>query len=147
MPSCGKSTVGKIVAKKLGKMFFDTDEMIEDTCGRKPSEIITKDGEECFRELETAKIKNISTESGIVISVGGGAVLRQENVDALKQNGVLIYLDRPLGELVSDGRPLSVNIGKLYEERKEFYEKAADIKIKSQPTPEQTADEVIKALG
>ncbi|MBO4338404.1 MAG: hypothetical protein J5877_00590 [Clostridia bacterium] len=147
MPSCGKSTVGGIVAKKLGKMFFDTDELVEETDGRKPSEIILSEGEKTFRDLETAEIKTISTETGAVISVGGGAVLREENVDALKQNGVLVYLDRPLNELISDDRPLSADIEKLFEERKEFYEKAADIKIKSRDTAEQTAEYVIKSLG
>lgn len=146
MPSCGKTTVGKIVAKKLGKRFFDTDFAIENKHGRKPSEVITNDGEKAFRDLETVEIKGISKESGIVLSVGGGAVLREENVDTLKQNGILIYLDRPLDELISSDRPLSKDIPKLFEERKEFYEKAADIKIKSKPTPEETADEVIKSL-
>ena len=147
MPSCGKSTVGRIVAEKLGLSFTDTDYLIEIKNSQKPSEIILEKGEEYFRNLETDAVRTAAKQTGTVISVGGGAVLREENVDTLKQNGILVYLDRPLDELISDGRPLSVNIEKLYEERKEFYEKAADIKIKSQPTPEQTADEVIKALG
>ena len=147
MPSSGKSTVGKTVSEKLGRQFFDTDEMITMTNLRKPSEIITEKGEEIFRALETDEVKKAAKNTGAVISVGGGAVIREENVDALKQNGVLIYLDRPLEELIPDDRPLSVNIEKLFEERKAFYESAADIKIKSQPTGEQTADEVIKALG
>lgn len=146
MPSCGKSTVGRIVSEKLSRPFFDTDEMIKDTNGRSPSEIIVSEGEKVFRDLETAEVKEAARMTGAVISVGGGAVLREENVDALKQNGVLIYLDRPLDELVSSDRPLSKDIPKLYEQRKDFYERAADIKIKSQPTPEQTAKKVIEAL-
>jgi len=146
MPSCGKSTVGRIVAEKLGLAFTDTDNLIEINYSKKPSEIITEKGEEFFRDLETDAVRIAAGRSGTVISVGGGAVLRKENVDELKQNGILVYLDRPLDELISDGRPLSVNIEKLYEERKDFYEKAADITVKSQPTAEQTADEVIKAV-
>ena len=146
MPSCGKSTVGRIVAEKLGREFLDTDEMIEKTNGISPSEIITTKGEKHFRDLETAEVKNAAKNTGVVIAVGGGAVLREENVDALKQNGILVYLDRPLDELISDDRPLSTDIKKLFEERKDFYEKSADIKIKSQPTAEKTAEKVIEKI-
>ncbi len=146
MPSCGKSTVGRTVAEKLGREFLDTDEMIEKSNGMSPSEIIITKGEKHFRDLETAEVKNAAKKTGVVIALGGGAVLREENVDALKQNGILVYLDRPLDELVSDDRPLSTDIGKLFEERKEFYEKAADIRIKSQSTAEKTAEKVIENL-
>ncbi|MBE6836336.1 MAG: shikimate kinase [Ruminococcaceae bacterium] len=147
MPSCGKSTVGRVFAEKTGRAFFDTDRLIEERYSKKPSEIITENGEEYFRKLETEVITDISRNTGVVISVGGGAVLKEENIDALRQNGVLVYLDRPLDELVSVDRPLSKNISALFEKRKPFYDKAADIKIKSQPTAEMTADEVIKKLG
>lgn len=146
MPSCGKSTVGRIVSEKLGREFIDTDEMIKKTNGMSPSEIIITKGEKHFRDLETIEVKKAAKNTGVVISVGGGAVLREENVEALKQNGILVYLDRPLDELISDDRPLSTDIRKLYEERKEFYEKAADIKIKSQPTAENTAEKVINSI-
>ncbi len=146
MPSCGKSTVGKIVAKRLDRAFFDTDEMVKKTNALSPSEIIVKSGEKVFRNMETDEVLKAAKETGAVISVGGGAVLKEENVDALKQNGILVYLDRPLDELISSDRPLSKDIPKLFGERKQFYEKAADIKIKSLETAEETAKAVIEKL-
>ena len=146
MPSCGKSTVGRILSEKLGRSFFDTDEMVKNTNGKSPSQLITENGEEAFRKKETDEIKRAAKMTGAVISTGGGAVLKQENVDSLRQNSILVYLDRPLDELVSDDRPLSSDIEKLFEKRRDFYENAADIRIKSESTPEETAEKVIEKI-
>ena len=146
MPSCGKSTVGKIISGKMKRQFVDTDIMIENEYGASPSSIITEKGEAHFRSLEAEQVKKAAKMTGAVISIGGGAVLRQENVDYLRQNGVLVYLDRPVDELISTDRPLSKNIEELFRIRQPFYENAADLKIKSQQSAEETAELLIKNL-
>ena len=83
MPSSGKSTVGKAIAKKLGRTFYDTDEYIEMTSGRKIPDIIKTDGEKSFRDAETCAVKELFAHTGVVISTGGGTVLREENMKAL----------------------------------------------------------------
>lgn len=128
MPSCGKSAVGRAVASLFGKKFIDTDAEIYNATGKTPAEIIETDGERSFRDTETEIIKKFAYLGGAVIATGGGAVLREENVSALKSNGVVFYLRRDISLLTAAGRPLSKEkgIAKLFEERKAFYERAAD---------------------
>jgi len=147
MPSSGKSTVGAAVASKLGLKFFDTDEMIKEQYKRSPSEIITQDGEEAFRKLETEQIKKASLNFSCVISVGGGATEKKENIDCLSQNGLFVYLDRPICELDVTDRPLSHNLKALYEKRRPVYEKTADITLKVHGSAEMTSDEALGLLN
>ena len=146
MPSAGKSTVGKLVAAKLGRKFIDTDETITATEGFTPAEIIETLGEKAFREKEARAVALAAKNSGAVISVGGGAVISEENVAALKQNGVIVWLKRDLNSLTAQGRPVSRNkgIAALYEERREKYERAADITVDNDGSPDKTAGEVIE---
>jgi shikimate kinase len=88
----GKTTVGKILAKKLGMSFVDVDELIEKTAGLKISEVFARFGEAYFRDIETEIIKSITKNFSQVIATGGGAVLRDENLNALKSNGVVFCL-------------------------------------------------------
>ena len=88
----GKTTVGKILAKKLGMNFVDVDELIEKTAGLKISAVFARFGEAYFRDIETEIIKSITKDSSQVIATGGGAVLRDENLNALKSNGVVFCL-------------------------------------------------------
>ena len=88
----GKTTVGKILAKKLGMSFVDVDELIEKTAGLKISEVFARFGEAYFRNIETEIIKSITKNFSQVIATGGGAVLRDENLNALKSNGVVFCL-------------------------------------------------------
>ena len=98
-----------------------------------PFEIFERFGEEYFRALETQVIKEVSQRQGLVIATGGGAVLRQENIDALKQNGKVIFIDRPLSQLlVTDDRPLSKtykHLEQLYNQRYDIYNAVCDLKI------------------
>ena len=125
MPSCGKSTIGSLVAKELNRPFVDTDKEITALFGVTPEEIIENEGEEEFRKKESIVINRVASEGGKVISVGGGAVIRETNVDALKKNGVLIYLQRDIKKLISDGRPISRRKGieELFNERRPIYER------------------------
>ena len=147
MPSAGKTVLGKLVAGFAGRKFIDTDEEIEKVIGRTPAEIIKADGEAKFREIETAVIKTVAKTSGAVIALGGGAPIKEENVDALKSNGVLIRIDRDLSELITDGRPMSQKKGvlALYEERKEAYDRATDVAVKNDRSAEVVAKEILKA--
>ena len=144
MPSSGKSTVGKILAERLGRRFLDTDSLIEENENSKIQDIFKKNGEGYFRELEREVIAKASMESGLVISTGGGAILNRKNVDALKQNGRIYFLDRPLEKLIpTEDRPLSKDreaIEKRYAERYDVYLDTADVRIDADASPEAVAD-------
>jgi shikimate dehydrogenase len=99
MPGSGKSTIGKALAEKLGRAFTDTDGIITERYGI-ISDIFAQKGEEYFRNIEALAVKETAKKNGVVIATGGGAVLRQENVTALKQNGVIFFLNRPLEDIV-----------------------------------------------
>ncbi len=146
MPASGKSTVGKIIAKLLGKQFVDTDEEIE-KLGKPIPEIIKHDGENTFRQIEADVVKKVSKNTGLVISTGGGAILKEENVFALKQNGRLYFIDRPLELLIpTDDRPLSSNktdMEKLYNKRYSIYDSTCDQKVEANCTPEEVAKKII----
>ena len=133
MPGCGKTTIGKILADKLNFEFIDTDAEIERIYKKSPKEIIENDGIEAFRKAESEIIKDISAKNSCVISTGGGAVLNEENIINLKQNGKIFFIDRNISEIVPTAdRPLSSNsdaLKKLYDERIEIYLASKDIKI------------------
>lgn len=149
MPSAGKTTVGRALSDILGKTFVDTDDEIFKATGRTPAEIITADGEEIFRNIESEVIREIAKRNSCVIATGGGAVLRGENIDALKMNGVVFWIKRDLNALSSDGRPLSKNKSaeELYSERKEFYKKAADYITDSDCGIEKCADKIAEIFS
>ena len=150
MPSSGKSTVGWRLAKRLGRELIDTDAEIVEKAGAPITEIFKAHGEAYFRDLETETIKELSRTGGRVIATGGGAVLRKENVDALKMNGTVVFLDRPLADLLpTDDRPLSndgTKLRSLYAERHPIYTAAADITVPVRGTPEDTVNEVMEKL-
>lgn len=151
MPACGKSTVGEVLAKKLGREFYDTDELVEKAEGRKISDIFAEKGEKYFRDAETRAIKSLETTTGAVISTGGGSVLREENVNSLKANGKLYFLDRELKYLLpTDTRPLAStveDIKKRYDERIDTYIAASDVRISPRRTPEGTAKLILQDLN
>lgn len=86
MPGCGKSTIGKILSKELNMKFYDADKYLEDRNNMKISDMF-KRGEEFFRNLESAALKELSFEENSVIATGGGAVTREKNILCLKKNG------------------------------------------------------------
>lgn len=149
MPGSGKSTVGKFISKKLNRPFFDTDTLITRHTEKQISDIFADQGEKVFRDIEEEIIREkVLPLSGVIIATGGGAILRESNVRALKQNGKLFFLDRPLGELIpTDDRPLASTVDaikKRYEERYDIYKSVSDKQINTKGTPSKTADEIIK---
>ena len=149
MPGSGKSTVGKALAESLGREFTDTDEMIKADYGD-ISEIFRTKGESFFRDIESRKVKEAAKRSSLVIATGGGAVLRKENIDALRQNGVVFFLDRPLEDIIpTSDRPLSSDaqsLKKRFEERYHIYKSAADFEIKIDGNVENAVGKIKRCL-
>lgn len=152
----GKSTTGRIVAKKLGVQLLDTDEEIEKSCKMTISEIFAKYGEEKFREIETKVIKSLSEKRGCVISCGGGVVKSKTNMDYLKRYGKIVNLYASVDKIIQNigddtNRPLIYGknrneIEKLMQDREEFY-KNCDLRIDvTMLSPDEAAEEIIKAL-
>ena len=136
----GKSTIAKILAKELQAELIEMDETIEAEAGMTINEIFATYGEMHFRDLESALIQKISEKGGVVVSCGGGAVLRRENVDLMKQSGKIVFLSatpESIYERVKNSthRPLlngNMNveyIRELMERRRQLYEEAADVVI------------------
>ena len=129
MPGSGKTTIGKELAENLNRVFIDTDLLIEEREGQSISKIFEKKGEPYFRKLEIEIAKEIGKEKALVIATGGGMVLQKEAMDALRQNGEIIWVKAPLESLSQEGRPLSVDyevLEKMWEEREPFYSKYAN---------------------
>ena len=153
MPSCGKSTVGSMIAEMTGRTLIDTDSLIEEMSGLHPSAIIREMGEQKFREIETEAVREASKKSGVIIATGGGVVTQKRNVPLLRQNGRIIYLDCPTSELaVTPDRPLSASrevINALHEKRHPLYLEAADaiIPVSHNNPPQVAADEVLKVFS
>ncbi len=150
MPASGKSTVGVKLKNKLDRPFVDSDDVIVKKTGMCISEIFARFGEEKFREIEAEVIAELSSLSGHIIATGGGAVLRQDNLVALRQNGVLVFLDRPLRLLVSTAdRPLSSTpeqTKQRYAERYQIYSAAADLRVDGSLTAKEITDLILKEL-
>ena len=148
MPGAGKTTVGRILAEKLGMGFCDTDEEIEKIAGESPEKIIEKYGEERFREIETEVAESVSSLRGVVIATGGGTILREKNVEKLRSCGVVIWLGRDLNLLAQNNRPLSKNmpISRLFKQREEYYVAASDKKIENDEAAEKTAEKIITEI-
>ena len=148
MPGCGKSTVGALVAQRLGRPFVDLDEEIVRAAGMSIPEIFAKDGETAFRDLESQVLREVSGHHGIVLSLGGGTAVREENRYFIRQNGPVFYLRRSIDVLSGEGRPLSKSpeaIRTLYDQRRGIYESVADITVDSvEGSAEETAERIVK---
>ena len=136
MPGSGKTTIGKAIAKELSMDFIDSDDEIVKSQGVTIPKIFEDLGEVGFREIESQIIKEISSLQGRVIATGGGAVLNKRNIELLKENGLVVFIDRPLDDIVvTDDRPLSSNrelLKKRYNERYDIYKNSADFVIKTE---------------
>lgn len=150
MPGCGKTTVGQLLSKMLGRELIDTDEEITKAVGMTPAAIIMQRGETAFRKIESEIIRDkIAPMSGVIIATGGGAVLDAQNVKRLKRNGLLYFLDRTLESLqATPDRPLSADpelLRQRYLERYEIYCSAADVhlSVDDNEPPQSTAQKIM----
>lgn len=150
MPGSGKTSIGRILAEKLEREFTDSDEEIIKEAGMDIAEIFERYGEKYFRDLETEIIKRISLTGSKIIATGGGAVLRKENVEALRLNSVIVLLNRSLEELEpTSDRPLSDDrdkLRRLYETRMPIYRENSDIITDPEGFDEPAAMEIWRAL-
>ena len=147
MPSCGKTTIGRALADRLGKRFVDLDEEIVRAAGCSIPDLFAAEGEDGFRAREAEQTARFAREGRQVLSCGGGVVKRPENLRALRQNGVVLFIDRPLDALtVGGGRPLSTSaeaLKAMEAQRRPLYLAAADAVIPNETT---VADAVAAAL-
>jgi len=133
MPGSGKTTLGKILAKELDIKFFDMDEYIVNKTGKTTIQLF-ENGEEYFRDIESETCKELAEYDNILISTGGGVIKRKSNIDVLSKEGLIIFLDRPVDNILGDVdvsfRPLlkdgKEKLLKLYDERYTLYNKYAD---------------------
>lgn len=148
MPGCGKSTVGALLASKLSRPFIDIDFEIEKRINMSICDFFAKCGEPAFRKIENEVLDEFTRKSGLVIATGGGVIKNPLNYHLIKQNGVIVMLNRPLNELATDGRPISMScsIEKLERERLPIYNAWKDFDVPCN-TPEQTACNIIKCLS
>ena len=137
-----------MLAQEMSREFYDIDEEIVKQTGTEITEIFKTQGEKAFRDMETETAKKLSKLSGVVISCGGGTVLRDENVNALRRNGVICFIDRPLEQLVpTEDRPLALSradIEKRYNERIDRYTSTCDIRVSVEGEANSVAQKIRK---
>ena len=139
MPGSGKTSLGRRLASILSKKFTDTDDLIVERAGMSIPDIFNELGEARFRELESEVIRDVGKESGLVIATGGGAIMKEQNRAALRQNGRVYYIVRELHALDTQNRPLSSSIEALQElerKRRPVYSAFCDVKISNDAAPE-----------
>ena len=148
MPGCGKTTVAGIIGRITGRPVQDVDTMIVQRAGITIPEIFAQSGEEGFRAIETQIITEAGAQSGTVIATGGGSVTRQENYAPLHQNAVIVWLQRDIGKLPRDGRPLSAraDLNEMFRRRAPMYSAFADMTADNNGTPEAAAEMILEAL-
>ena len=149
MPGSGKSTVGKALAAALNRKFIDTDSVIAEKTGKEITQIFAEIGNDGFRKIEAEVIASVSSKNqGIVIATGGGAILRDDNVRALKRSGKIYFLNRPIEYIVPTAdRPLALDRAALearFHERYERYLSTCDLEIKTNESIQHTVDVIME---
>lgn len=147
MPSCGKSTIGALLAEKTGRELIDTDQKIVERTEKTIPELFEEGGEDYFRAFEHQVAEEVTKLSGKIIATGGGIVTRPENLDLLRQNSIVFFINRPLDQLITDGRPLSQQnrLADLLEVRLPLYRSVARCELDFTSSPE-LADRIIELL-
>lgn len=148
MPGSGKTKKGHKLAELTGRPFVDADVYLAKTLGKTAEEIIRTQGEEAFRKAETAVLAELGKGSGLIIATGGGCVTREENYPLLHQNAVIVWVQRPIEELPTEGRPLSQlsSLEEMYARRKPLYERFADVTVDVCGTVEAAAKAIMEAV-
>ena len=148
MAGCGKSTIGKRLAELLKKDIVYTDEMIVNTENKPIPEIFAEKGEDYFRWCENIAVNIVGKGKSQIIATGGGVITRPENYNSLKQNGIIIFINRDADLLATDGRPLSQKYGakELYEKRLPLYRQFADVEVDGNGTVEEVANRIVKEI-
>lgn len=151
MPSCGKTTISKILGELLNKEVIDTDLLIEQKINKPIKEFLTKNNEDEFRNIESEVINNISNYNNKIISCGGGVIKKNINISNLKKNSIVIFIDRDLELLeTTSTRPLSNNktdLQKLYEQRYPIYIESCDYHIKNNDDLQTVISKIIEVYN
>lgn len=153
MPGSGKTTIGFLVSKKLNMDFVDMDKYIEAKSNKSINDMFDL-GEEYFRNQETICAKELGKRNSTVIATGGGIVKKQENMDYLKINSIIFFLNRPIENIISDidtnSRPLLKenieNIHNLYNSRIHLYKKYCDVEVLNDKTIDDAVQSILKVL-
>ena len=147
MPGCGKSTIGKALAEKLGRPFVDADAEIVKMIGDIPTYFATH-GEDAFRKAETTVLARLGKASGLVLATGGGCITREENYPLLHQNGRIIRIHRDIESLPTEGRPVSqsTDLAELFQKRDPLYTRFADCRVENTGTVERIVEEIMEVL-
>ncbi len=148
MPGCGKSTIGKILAAKLGRPFYDSDKEIEKVIGMEIPAFFAQYGENAFRQAESRILRQLGCLSGAVIATGGGCVTKEQNYWHLHQNGRILWLKRELNLLSREDRPVTTRDGvaAIYKKRSPLYEAWSDLSIENDQEPGAVVDRILEAI-
>lgn len=155
MMGCGKSTIGRKAAKQAGFEFVDMDEYIETKESMTIAEIFSQKGEDYFRTIESEVAAELSSMSGLFIASGGGVVLRDENMAFFRKSGCIVFIDRPLEDIIGDveiqSRPLLKDgvkrIRNIYSERYQLYTRYADRVLVNDKTEKEAVDKLVEISG
>lgn len=151
MPGCGKSTIGEMIAEKIKMTFIDVDAYIMESTKHTIIELF-KNGEEGFRDIESKATVELSEKNPAVIATGGGVIKRYENILNLKKTGTIVYINRPIENIVADinvvARPLLAKdpsqLYKLLEERCDLYKKYCDHEVMNNGSIDDIVNSIIE---
>ena len=154
LSGCGKSTFGRRLARRLRLPLLDTDVMIEEKSGRTIPDIFAAEGESGFRDRETVCVKEAAEQEGVIISTGGGVILREENMQALSKNGLVVFIDRHPSHILRStslgDRPLVQNdrdrLFRLYHARLALYRRHADVTVPNHGGPRTLKKRLLQIL-
>ena len=162
LPGCGKTTVGNLLSDKLNYKFIDMDYYIEENQGKTIIELF-KNGEDYFRNIETETCRELGEKEKTIISSGGGVVKKAINIEYLKKNSIVVFIDRPvenilgenhtvydLGDIEVEKRPLLANgkevLYKLYDERYELYKNYCDYRVENTGSLEDVVNSIASLI-
>lgn len=155
MMGSGKTTIGQLLSQRLNRLLADTDQVIQRQVGMTVSDIFATQGEDAFRALETGVAQGLSIREDMIIACGGGLPLQKPAISALKESGIIVWLNRDPGEIFDTvplgDRPLARQGRDAFlqraAEREGIYRHWADIEITDFTSPDVTADQVLKGVG
>ena len=144
MPGCGKTTIGTVLAEHYGRKLVDMDALIVEKAGMTIPEIFALQGETGFRKIEAEVAKEVGKEKELVISTGGGVIVTPENHDALRQNATVVFINRDISVLPTDGRPLSQknSLQEMYNKRLPLYRSICHHEVDGNGTVEEVAERI-----